>query len=242
MAKYNENSDLLLKIKELQSRIETLEKVNPLENAAVDDGQIVLHGGQIVLKHADSDQAAVLIGPIWSGGPAGVGLLIQQEDGTDIASIRTDENNNALVSFCDGHGNAIFNSDEKLGLGKPYLDVPFYPSTHVWQDWPGTSSGTFETVYRTFVRKRHPDFALTVMTIGASGCTGEVRVLMDGSPWAGGAQSISDFTFKYNSFEAPLSGDHYHTNQCDIQIRKTSGVGKVHATVLAASGIRSGLT
>jgi hypothetical protein len=191
----------------------------------------VRNGGKLRVLYPDDQGGGlgVYFGDIVSEGSGtylGTGLLVQQPDGSDMATFRSDAITGETRAEMYGSDGSIIVGNDAVsgsGLARPYVGSGF--GRHRYADMTvSTASDTFETLWNTTVYKQHPILEVAVRaTMDTSGTTGEVRVMADGVQI--GATSSEGFAIAYKYFNGPLPGDHMEGTFVEIQGRRTSPTG-----------------
>lgn len=240
--------ELKAQIAELQQQVAELGRANPLKFATIsggdgltiegaggitvtDGGGIDIEdGGRFNAKHPDSvgGDDAFSAGAIRSevdGSILGYGLMVQQADGTDILSARTDAAVGSAVTIRDSAGNPVMYTNGPGGLAAPLLAYPMYPYSS--EAWPSTTSGTFTGMVEGYARKAAQSVQIGVTTVAESGTDGEARVLINGVP-AGPVIPIGASIASQNVV-VPCPGPWHGSVSVLVEARRTSGTGLVRA-------------
>lgn len=262
--------DIFDRLRSIERQLQALQTTSPLNNAAmsgrlrmhsggtilVEDGRIDVVGGEGIKVHdlggftlEDQDGTPVTyIGGLTGGqmrpdGTPQPAFVQYRDDGTVAISVYDPVPGDAyqqFVAIWDRSGNWVLTDDTNSGqgIGRPWLPVPFYRARYT--DWPASTSGTFETVWRTVVNKQHPKFFIGVAhTSDASGTTGEVRVLVDGVQLD--ATASVGFIVGSTLFGSdPIAGDHMEAVTVEVQARRTAGTGGIRCEPYTAAGTESG--
>ena len=212
-----------------------------LNSASISSGGLTLKGGALKVLYATGD-LAVYFGRLVSGSSyAGTGLLIQEPNGTDIASFSyNEETGTHTANLHDGQNNLIVGNDSASGQGlaRPYVPFVFYRSRS--NDWPTVSSTTFETVYRARGPKQHPKlYVETWLHATAAGAVAEIQVLVNGSVWGVPQQSNGAFVTGLNFGPLAVDGSHMSTMAIEVQARIVSGGGTAEVGVGRIEGRQS---
>lgn len=142
-------------------------------------------------------------------------------------------------AWYDQGGTAILAEDAfgGQGLALPYLAMAAAPARYT--DWPGSTSATFEDVYRISPYKQQSSaFVVVGHTADAAATTGEIQVTVNGTQVGSTvAVTFSQTATTVGPFLLPGA----IRDQVDVRVqaRRTGGAGSIRLTVLAASQIQS---
>lgn len=213
-----------------------------LNSASISSGGLTIKGGALKVLYAAGD-LAVYFGGLASGGSyVGTGLLIQEPNGTDIASFSYNENTGThTANLHDSQNNVIVGNDSVSGQGlaRPYVPMGGWARAR-YADWSiSTTSATFETLWRGEIFKQHPRMSVaTLASMDTSGSTGEVRVLVD-SVQMGTTQSIGFAQTTSLIGPATVAGVHMKVLAVEIQGRVATGAGALRVEPLHCLGRQS---
>lgn len=222
--------------KMIEDAVAKLARSGMLRNASISEGgTLAIKGGTLRVDYpageSTSGEPGVFFGAVHSmvtGDYSGTGLLIQSPSGTDIATFRSDAaTGNPLVVLRDAGENAVLYTDtvSGQGFGQPWFSGSFYPSRV--GDWLGSSSGTFETVYKARIPKQNPKLMVTVWGYSdTAGATGEINVLVN-NVQLGTVQTTSNSAISERLFLANVAGTFGQTLFIEVQARVASGTGMV---------------
>lgn len=214
----------------------------PMRNSSISEGgTFTLNGGQFRVNYPESQGGGLgtYIGDNHATGTGeylGTGVLIQDTDGTDIASFRSDVSGNSLAVIRDGEGNAVLYTDTTSGqgFGRPYLPVVFYRQRYT--DWPSTTSATFEGIFKAEVFKQNSRLSMAVqVAVDDAATTGELEVLVNGVQ-LGPVQPIPFGIRILTVGPAAVAGAHMTVLSVEIRARRTAGTGTVRVEPLHAYG------
>jgi hypothetical protein len=218
-----------------------------LRNASISDGGLTIKGGFLrLLSKAAGGQTIFYIGPTGDALPDGTpqqGWIVRRGDGTNVLDLYdadvTDGQLNQALNWRDRGGNVVIADDTNAGQGlaRPYLQVPFYRVRD--QDWPTTTSTSFQAMYRARVPKQQPRLYVRAWGTGVGASTGEMRVMVNGvqlgSTGTLTAGTVTSFTFGPDA----VAGDHMATLTVELQVRMTGGTEGVRCCVAQAQGQQS---
>jgi hypothetical protein len=198
-----------------------------------DGGKIDIRGGRLIVRYPDASgaDAALAFGDIVTedtGTYMGTGFIAQAPGNVDMMEVRSDAaGGHPVLALRDGTQNAVLYTDRITGTGlsRPYLEQTFYRARYA--DWIGTTSTTFETLFRAQIAKQNPALYARAWTSNdTSGATGEVRVMVNGVQL--GTTATTAFSVAEKAFgPVTVAGTFASTLTVEIQARVTSGTGAV---------------
>lgn len=237
--------------KMIEDAVAKLARSGMLRNARISGGEglTVGRGSKFQVEHPTGAQL-LLAGIYDSSHTYDLGdgsyqpmLLLRRADGSLALSMYdpapTVGGYQQFLAMWDRTGSIIISddTDSGQGLARPYVPLDFYPART--QDWPVTTSGTFETMYRAKGPKQHP--RLTVRAWGVNdtvGATGEMRLLVNGSPW-GAVETTVFGSVSEKLWTGTVTGTHMSNVVVEIQARLASGAGSVQVGASQIHGIQS---
>lgn len=239
---YNTPEDLLKYVRELEKRIEKLERAPRAVNSSVDSGTFTIVSPDTGLVVALFGQLPVDYNRL-DGTPQS-GLLFFREDGS-LAAILGDLNP-TIPPFkqswqvLDRGGNIVFADDTNSGQGValPWLSWPNFVSNSAPTDT--TTSATFVTVQTCQGYKTQPDVQVQVLVRSDTvGTTGEVRVV-DQANNVLGLVTVGSAEFFYQQMgPVSLPGAFHDSIVLSVQVRRTAGTGTIGARGIYAIGLQS---
>lgn len=235
MGQVNQPGDIISQIADLQRQIDELRRAVGLSSATISRGGLRLTNGAFFEMTDAGGNEVVWVGPdtgstsqvfqLWR--PGGQAMLATQKD---VASGRY------FMAFHDFLGNQIFADDVQTGgLARPYLEMPCYLANT--SSWPSTTSASFTSLWFTEPELQHPkiDFSISITDNGASG---QVRLLLDGSPLGS--------TFNYTAgsptfYQGRLAHGATLNNlhKFEIQALRSSGAGAIFVQPYHIRGVQS---
>lgn len=231
--------------KMIEDAVAKLARSGMLRNASIAEGGLTIKGGFLRLMSAVVGGVETFYaGPITPALPDGSyqpGMIVRRNDGTVVLQlwdpIPSVGDYSQFLAWLDRQGNAIFTDDTDSGFGiaRPHLAHSFYPSRV--QDFPTTTSATFETIFRARVEKQQSN--LFVQAWGATdtaGTTGEVQVTVNGTILGTVQTATSGVINGYNFGPAAVAGNFGDILNVEIQARRTAGTGNVQAGARLVSG------
>lgn len=177
----------------------------------------VRDGGRIALLYPNSNQSAVFMGDIYAdegAGPyVGTGLLVEDETGADLISAQGD------------------------GITSPAFTIHCGPDDY--SVWPGTSSGSWATIYEGAARVYSPGLRFVAkVSTDASDTSGDVRLLVRHNDVDYILDTVNGvgFGYAYPEYNGPRpaqisTGGYMYVR---LQARRTAGTGSVRGTILQA--------
>lgn len=193
MPKYHHEQDIIDVLKDLKTRIEKLEKGNPLQNASIDvggtDASVYDQNIGIRVRDADTNRDIFIIGadvnaPKPNGNTQPFVAMYRADDGSLAFSLYdTDPSDGSwhqVISFTDRKGNRIVADDTNSGFGLaiPYLHYPLFPS-FASNMWYSTTSTAYSTAYESYIAISQPMLYIRMGLISA-GQAGVAQVVVDG--------------------------------------------------------------
>jgi hypothetical protein len=144
-------------------------------------------------------------------------------------------------NWLDMSGNGVLADDvaSEIGLARPYVPMPVALARDA--DWPGSTSATYEALWRADVIRQHPKIKVSIGYASTmTGTTGDVRVLVDGtavgtvrSPTFG-SPAIAIETVDVTAF-----GSHCTDHVLTVEARRTAGIGAIRCSVQGVWGVQS---
>ncbi|MBY8878078.1 hypothetical protein [Actinacidiphila acidipaludis] len=140
----------------------------------------------------------------------------------------------------DPFDHELISDDIKTGgLARPWLAM-LAPQDTSHPHWPQTTATTWTTVARSQNPLWQPKMRLLIATATSTGATGQVRVLVNGTPWgdpvnAGANLDRTDFTVPAASFTTAFGTSF----TVEIQAMLTSAAGTIYAQTVAMYGTQS---
>lgn len=233
--------------KMVEDAVAKLARSGMLRNASISEGgTFTIKGGILRILHPASrgGGTGAYFGPIYSAIDAtyqGTGITVEDADGTDIFTARSDEaTGNPLCVMWDSQQNAVVYTDaggSGFGLGRPFIPFNFY-SARFTADPSVSTSGTFETLWIATAFKINPAAYVAASAYADSGSTGEIRVLVNGVQ-LGTTQSITSSPASYAFGPSVVSGSIGSYVTVQIQGRVASGAGAIRILPQVGTGFPS---
>lgn len=218
-----------------------------LQNSAITGGAgLTIRDGGVLRAQYPSDKGggdAVYVGPLYSatdGSYVGTGFLVQDTNGNDLATFRTDVGyGSTMQNIYDSGQRIIFGNDAASGQGlaRPYIPGVLYPARY--QDMTvGTNATTWDTLWQGTHYKQHPRLTVGVSaTMDTSGAAGQLRVLVNGVQ-LDTTKSVA-FQIQNYSFTGAVAGEHESSLLVQVQAQVVSGGGSCKAVPYSDYGIQS---
>ncbi|AXI78064.1 hypothetical protein [Peterkaempfera bronchialis] len=128
----------------------------------------------------------------------------------------------------DAKGHEVVSGDPVIGgLGRPWLAM-LPPQDSASARWPQTTATVWTTIARSFNPVWQPGLRLYMATSVSSGCTGAVRVLLNGTPWGDPVAAGSTFD-RTGPVAADFNAVFGTLLRVEVQAQVTDGTGTVHA-------------
>jgi hypothetical protein len=170
--------------------------------------------------------------------------MLRRQDGTLALSMYDPSPGsggyNQFLAWWDRSGHIIISddTDSGQGLARPYLPGVGYLAQA--RHWPGTTSTTFEPLYRVRHDKQHPRLYVQAWgTCDTAGGTGEIAVFVDGvqmgSTQSVAAGSVTEFVFGPTA----VSGTFGAMLNVELQARMTGGSGQAQTCFSLVEGRQS---
>lgn len=199
-------------------------------------GQLTISaGGKFIGQYANG-VSAFYIGPVTNDGLPGEGVVIRRADGSEVLHVEGISDNQSSWSLQDPVGNVIV-TDSPVGLGRPYLNVPF---GNVVSTFPGTTSGTFTTIHAAYFPKHHPSFRMH-LAYNIAATTGEIQIKVTdvtGTNVVVTETALSSTGNLIETFDMP--GEFLEVVYVEVQSRVATGAGNAGVQVLGAYGLEPG--
>lgn len=216
-----------------------------LRNASITGGGLSIRGG--FLRLLAGGVQTFYVGPVTPAMPDGSaqqGWIVRREDGsTALALYDPDPASGGFFQFLalyDRAGNIVMSddTDSGQGLARPYVPGTFHRTRYA--DFSvSTVSGTWETLWDTYLPKQHPRLAVGYRaSMDTSGTSGEVRVMVGTTQV--GATTAEGFAITTRDIgPAPVPGGHMETLRVEIQARRLSTSGALRVEPLYVRGVQS---
>jgi hypothetical protein len=223
--------DLWDRIQQLIRReIADYTRSGPLRNASITGGETIIQGGALrVLYPTDTGgRAAVYFGDLFSEDDEaymGTGMLVQDPDGNDIASFRTDAGSNTARAMLRV-GDAVAIATDPGGLlAYPMLSGGFHARRFADFRY-AASTDTFETVAETHIFKQSARLQVGYRaSMDTAATTGEVRILVNGQPFGAVQAHTYAVATRYVLGELADIGDWKDNLTVELQARRTTATG-----------------
>lgn len=246
-----ETRDLLDYVKELEQRIQNLERSQRIGNTAIDDGSITVNNGAIVAKHPNGVE-------LFRTG-TGTTTLPFDVDPTEgyLTRIRRANNNIVFESFSSTDGaearayiqdrntNVILDEDWLIGrgLGRPFIGWNWHTPAEATTPPQLVTSATYVDVYNLMGNIQHPTIQARIRVFCDIGTTGTIRIF---DTFFGTTQWEDTIASGFNDVKIAVANIHglrAYGDDCQmvLQARRTAGAGNIRIGILQAYG-RAALT
>lgn len=191
MAAPNVPQDIIDRLKALERQVRELTgrtNIRPALNTVVGGSITVKDDGTIVLLNAANEEQVVLghHEPNVSGVPQ-TGVTMHRTNGsTAFSMVAPGASDQQYVRMFDANGKVIVSDDYNGGLRSPWIPLPTLTNS-TFSTWPSVNASAYTTIARTYVYTQHPYLSIRASMGWDSGCTGNVRVLLDGVTVATGS-------------------------------------------------------
>jgi hypothetical protein len=241
MGQVNQPSDVNSEIRELKRQVAELTKRVGLSSAVISRGGLrIINEGEFTVLNA-SDIEAFKVGQVEFGEGSSFGMRVNYEDGTR-GIVFGGSSGQQVFALCDETGAYLVTNDAASGVGiaRPYLNIPMYPSsgTSVGTGgpfWPQFTNTSYQEVFHGITSLWHPRIRVGVNTSASSG-TVEWELRIDGT--AIGSGSGDNFgTFNVTGWGTTILPG----NQRSVQLwcRNTTGTAS-RVTIDYCYGLESG--
>lgn len=224
---------LVRRVTDLERQVRELLAGRRLEAASIGAGGLTVKGGEVIVEAPDGSDIVRLGRVPFSGGGTKPGLVVYRSaaEGSSVAMSLFD----GIWAVWDREGHIVLSTDEVSGQGiaRPWLPVTWAGSDYT--QWPGTTSGTFDTLVETAIPRQQPRlFARLRHTTDVSGTTGELRLMCNGvqlGPTVAVGFTVS--TTDIGPVDLP-TGTFSESLGMSVDGRRTAGTGTVRAMVTAS--------
>lgn len=196
-------------------------------------GRLTIKGGELRVLYPEDEGGGVGVyfGDIRatvSGDYQGTGLHVQDADGVDIATFRSDAASGRPIAIIrDSTGYPIMWSDTAsgFGFGQPWFGAALYPART--SDWPSTTSTSFETLFKAQLPKQNAKVQVRVWGINTdAGATGQLQVLVNNVPLGAAQDTVSGIVTE-RLFYGDVAGNFGDVLAVEVQARRVTGTGAV---------------
>jgi len=239
---------LAAQLRRLQAQLDSLRGSASARNTTVSGGGgfTIKDGGRFRVVDPDGDVlvdagAFTEYAPRLDGKPQ-VGWALRRDSGELAAICYTNVSGTKQAwQWFDLSGNVILADDavSNTGLARPYVPWTFGLARDT--DWPGSTSATYQDLWRGEVFRQHPQLKWSIgLTTSTSGTTGDVRVLVDGTQvGTTRAATFSSVLLASETNAITSIGGHETSHIVTVQARRTAGTGAVQVGVFGLWGVQS---
>lgn len=224
--RYNANEPSLTElVAQLQKRVADLESGNRIGATSIDKGNLVITNGALKVGNA------VYFGYVTTGSDATMGWIFRRADGSPVFSLQGNNAADQYWAMRDNVGNIIFSDDgdSNVGIGRPWLPVPWVPSSGPTPPTETTTSGTFTALLSSRFIKQHPKLYAQVLVRASDGSTsGEVQIAVsNGGDVIGNVATVGLGYYGLVTITGNLTGAHMTELELEVQARRTAGAGTI---------------
>lgn len=231
----NQPDDLLKRIARLERDLSELRTRAPIGYSTVSMGALRVA--------TDAGETVFEIGQATVNGVAVWGLVGYRPSGSVAFRATVGEDGSVNWQLVDAAGNVVVSVDESegQGLGTPWLPLRVLPTSELTAPSTSTSSGSYVPLHRISGIKQQARVRMRVYTKSDSGTAGEIRVraVADGSVVVAAVAIPAADPGTYRYLEGEVVGTHLSDVDLNVEARRTSGAGSVHACVVYAVGLSS---
>lgn len=223
-------------LREIKRQLRESNAAKRLQAATIGSGGLTVDGGLVKVIGKAGNTLLWLGASSWrkndQGDPQHVFHLYRDGDASTALAMfdaDPDDGYQQALNWYDRAGNVVFADDTNggVGLARPWLAHPLVPARYT--DWPGTTSGTHETLWAGFVMAWQPKIHVDVRhTTDESTTTGRVRVVADGQV-IGGTNDVG-FVIGQHVVDVAMPGAYGASVFVEIQARRTAGPGQVRCS------------
>lgn len=240
-----EPRDILDYVKELEQRVQNLERSQRIGNTAVDQGNVVVNNGAIVDKHPNGVElfrtgTGETTLPFDPSPTQGYVTRMRRANGQVVFEVfSSDDGGEAIVYINDRNGNRILSEDWLIGRGldRPYIPWRSYPKTE-WDTPPVVvTSATFVPTHIVEGNIQHPSLYVNARVAADIGTAGEIRLhdVIFGPLWTATISAGFNSNIERTGNISGLRN--YGDNASfELQVRRTAGAGNIRVGIQQAYG------
>lgn len=238
--------DLVSYIKQLEKRIEYLERSQRIGNTAIDKGNVVVNNGAVVAKYPNGVElfrtgTGTTTLPFDTLPTQGYVTRFRRGNGNLVfEAFSTEDGGSTTTQFNDRNGNQILSEDWLIGkgLGRPFIPWHGYRASD-WTTPPDIiTASTFTAVYILEGNQQHPALYVNVRCVADAGTAGEIRLqdtFYGNTMWS--ATISAGFNGNLTGTGTINDLRNYGENQSlEIQARRTAGTGNLRFLLVMAYG------
>jgi hypothetical protein len=222
--------DLQRRLAEVERQLRVLTSGRRLEDASIgarglrliDEGGLTINGGHLRMTDVTGSVGLLYFGP----GTDGTRIWAFSHEDGELAFYLAGSPGSKYVALLDREGNRVFSTDRSgVGLGRPYLNIPMYPSTGTSVGtggpfWPQFTNTSYQEVMHGITSLWQPRIRIGVATNNGGSGTVEWELRIDGDTIGSGTGTT------FGTFDVPEWGDTTNpSDQISVQLwcRNTSG-------------------
>lgn len=236
-------TDLLDRIRALEDRLRALEG-RAQTRPAMDQimaGRVLIGEGGTLRVEAPNGQRVLATGEFATGK---YGLITARSDGSGTALVIGSEDAEfgqmiRIFPRAGAQAMVMDDAEEDGWLGRPWIPHPL-PQPLVGSTWPGTGSGSFDAVARSYSIRQHAH----VLVFGygyadGGGTTGEMRLTCNGNQ-VGPTVTMASGGFGTLDWRGSLGAGAWGDGlSWQVECRRTAGSGSVRGILLELVGVNS---
>lgn len=240
-----EDSDLRGIIRDLQKRLDILERGTRAPATSIDNGALIVKKGNFPIGVL-GDLGMAGFDLQRPDGTAQMGFLFYRDDGSIAFSLYDDQPNdgvgyNQFVGLWDRRQRPILMEDFRLGYG---LARPFMPGATIYSPdvnvWPATQSGAFVSAHECYMFFENPVLYCDFVMWCDAGTSGEARLMIDGAQYGPTIAGGAGYSIFNQKLILPASMVAVDWKRVYIEQRRTGGAGNVRTAFRILYGTQSG--
>lgn len=204
---------------------------------------IIVNGGTI--GRLDSEgQTVFWAGPLSPNRPDTLpqqAFGVWRDDGTLALSVWDDNTSTyqQFVGVWTRGGQLVVADDATDGnaLARPYLSHSFYRART--SDWPSTTSGSFQTIFRSKCYRQHAKALIAVRHIADGSTAGQIQVVETTTATTIGPVSVGTTETETLFGPTAIGTSYMQPLVFEIQVRRTSGGGSIRCEPSYFTGVES---
>lgn len=238
--------DAISYIKNLEKRIENLERSQRIGNTSVDNGNVVVNNGAIVSKHPNGVELfragrGETTLPFAVDPTQGYLTRVKRANGNTVfEAFSSEAGGESRFVLQDRNGNPVLSEDWLVGngMGRPYIPIRTYKLSE-WSSPPDlVTAASFTGVYLLEFNMQHPSVYVNIRTIADAGTAGEIRL----------QDTFFTHTMWSDTISTAFNGNKEGTGNIhilrswgqnmslEVQARRTAGTGNLRFQLAMAYG------
>lgn len=238
--------DAIKYIKQLEKRIENLERSQRIGNTSIDNGSITVNNGSIVSKHPNGAElfrsgTGETILPFEVDPTQGYVTRISRASGQKVfETFSSEAGDEARATFYDRENNEIFGDDYLIGrgLGRPYLHVNAVTMSDYLNPPLIVTAASYTGAYLITGHFQHPAIGIAVRIKADVGTAGNVRVqdtFFGNTIWTSAIASGAD-TILNGTGNLPGLRGYGQDHNFELQVQRTVGAGNIRVLLMHVYG------